>query len=166
KEFPNMPFIAEDLGDIDEEVYHLRDAFDLPGMRVLQFAFGDDLPESVHIPHNHTFNSVVYTGTHDNNTVQGWYRNELDKAARKRIKLYTGNKIKSKNIHRVFTRLAWASQAQLVIVPVQDLTGKGPEAQMNRPSVSEGNWTWRLKTMDELFEIAGETRELLGLFAR
>ncbi|MFO8001476.1 MAG: malto-oligosyltrehalose synthase [Marinilabilia sp.] len=166
KEFGTMPFIAEDLGDIDEDVYKLRDAFELPGMKVLQFAFGDDLPESVHIPHNHTFNSVVYTGTHDNNTAQGWYRFELDKAARKRIKLYTGNKVKNKDVHRILMRLAWGSRAKLVIVPAQDLLGKGPEAQMNRPAVAEGNWTWRLKSMDELFEIAGKTRELLGLFAR
>jgi malto-oligosyltrehalose synthase/4-alpha-glucanotransferase len=164
--FPEMPFIAEDLGDIDEDVYKLRDEFNLPGMKVLQFAFGDDLPESTHTPHNHTYNSVVYTGTHDNNTARGWYQSELDKAAKKRLKLYTGNKIKSKTIHRVLTRLAWASQAKLVIVPIQDLTGKGAEAQMNRPSVATDNWTWRVKTINELNDIAGETRELLKLFSR
>jgi malto-oligosyltrehalose synthase/4-alpha-glucanotransferase len=166
KKFPAMPFIAEDLGEIDNEVYKLRDMFHLPGMKVLQFAFGDDLPESVHIPHNYNFNSVVYTGTHDNNTAQGWFRQELDKAAIKRLKLYTGNKIKGKNVHRILTRLAWASQARLVVIPVQDLLGKGQEAQMNKPSVAQGNWTWRLKTMDDLNRVAGETRELLGLFSR
>lgn len=166
KKFPAMPFIAEDLGEIDDEVYDLRDMFNLPGMKVLQFAFGDDLPESVHIPHNYQFNSVVYTGTHDNNTAQGWFRFELDKTARNRLKLYTGNKVKSKNVHRILTRLAWASQARLVVIPIQDLIGKGPEAQMNKPSIAMGNWTWRLKTMDELTQIAGETRELLVLFSR
>ncbi len=166
KEFPLMPFIAEDLGEVDEDVYQLRDEFQLPGMRVLQFAFGEDLPESVHIPHNYNSNSVVYTGTHDNNTTQGWFRFEADKAVKKRLKLYTGQKVKAKNIHRILTRLAWASRGRLVVVPIQDLLGKGAEAQMNRPSVAGGNWTWRLKTMEELVAIAGETRELLGLFSR
>jgi malto-oligosyltrehalose synthase/4-alpha-glucanotransferase len=166
KAFPNMPFIAEDLGEIDEEVYKLRDDFDLPGMSILQFAFGDDSPDSVHAPHNHTINSVVYSGTHDNNTARGWYLGELNKAAKKRLKLYTGKKVKSKNIHRILTRLAWASQAKLVIIPLQDLTGLGGDAQMNHPSVAEGNWIWRIKSMDDLFSIAGNTRELLGLFAR
>jgi 4-alpha-glucanotransferase len=166
KAFPSMPFIAEDLGEVDEEVYRLRDEFALPGMKVLQFAFGDNLPEGVHIPHNYTFNSIVYTGTHDNNTTQGWYRFELDKASKKRIKLYTGNKIKTKNIHHILTRLAWASQAKMVIVPAQDLIGKDAEAQMNRPSIPKGNWTWRLKSMNALNEIAGHTRELLAIFSR
>ncbi|MBZ4675820.1 MAG: malto-oligosyltrehalose synthase [Anaerophaga sp.] len=166
KEFPAMPFIAEDLGEIDDEVYQLRDKFGLPGMSVLQFAFGDDLPESVHIPHNHRSNSVVYTGTHDNNTTIGWYRNEIDKATKKRIKLYTGSKVKSKNIHHILTRMAWASTARLAIVPVQDLLGKGQEARMNRPSTSQNNWNWRIRSLDELNEIAGNIRELLGLFSR
>ncbi len=166
KEFPAMPFIAEDLGEVDDKVYRIRDEWNLPGMKVLQFGFGNDCPESVHIPHNHTFNSVVFTGTHDNNTAQGWFRYEADKAMKKRINLYTGNKIKTKNIHKVLTRLAWASQAKLVVIPTQDLLGKGPEAQMNKPSVAKANWTWRLKSMDELNNIAGEIRELLGLFNR
>jgi malto-oligosyltrehalose synthase/4-alpha-glucanotransferase len=164
--FPSMPFIAEDLGDVNEEVYSLRDEFGIPGMKVLQFAFGDDLPESTHIPHNFSSNSIVYTGTHDNNTAQGWYRFELDKTSKKRLKLYTGNKVKAKNIHHTLTRLAWASQAKLVIVPAQDLIGKDAEAQMNRPSIPKGNWTWRLKSMNALNEIAGHTRELLEIFSR
>ena len=166
KEFPAMPFIAEDLGEIDDKVYQLRDAYKLPGMKVLQFAFGSDSAESVHIPHNHSFNSVVYTGTHDNNTAVGWMHREADKATRKRLKLYTGNKVKSKNTHKILTRLAWASQAKLAVTPVQDLLGRGAEAQMNRPSVATGNWSWRLKSMDELKNIAGEIREILTLFSR
>ncbi|HEX3009759.1 MAG TPA: malto-oligosyltrehalose synthase, partial [Bacteroidales bacterium] len=85
KTFPEMPFIAEDLGDIDEDVYKLRDDFHLPGMKVLQFAFGDNLAESVHIPHMHIFNSIVYTGTHDNNTIKGWYKKEISRDDKKRI---------------------------------------------------------------------------------
>jgi malto-oligosyltrehalose synthase/4-alpha-glucanotransferase len=166
KNFPAMPFIAEDLGEINEDVYRLRDDFKLPGMQVLQFSFGDDTPDSVHSPHNHQENSFVYTGTHDNNTARGWFREEAGKPVKKRLKLYTGNKVKSSNVHKVLTRLAWASQSRLAIIPVQDLLGRGTEAQMNRPAVAKGNWTWRLKTMDELKEIAGEIRELLNLFAR
>ncbi len=74
EEFPDLPFIAEDLGDVNQAVYDLRDKYNLPGMSVLQFAFGDDSARSVHAPHNHRVNSMVYTGTHDNNTLKGWYR--------------------------------------------------------------------------------------------
>ncbi|WP_291858147.1 malto-oligosyltrehalose synthase [Marinilabilia sp.] len=166
KEFPLMPFIAEDLGEIDENVYRLRDEYKLPGMKVLQFSFGSNIAESVHSPHNHSFNSVVYTGTHDNNTARGWFQNEADKTTRNRLKLYTGNKVKSRNVHKILTRLAWGSQSKLSVIPVQDLLGKSGEAQMNKPSVAKGNWSWRLKTMDELNAVAGEIRELLNLFAR
>lgn len=166
KHFPSMPFIAEDLGEIDEDVYRLRDDFKLPGMQVLQFSFGEDTADSVHTPHNHQANSLIYTGTHDNNTARGWFREDASKHVKKRMKLYTGNKVKSSNVHTILTRLAWASHSRLAIIPTQDLLGKGSDAQMNRPSVAKGNWTWRLKSIDELKEIAGEIRELLTLFAR
>src|SRR5690606_26062004 len=76
-EFPEMPFIAEDLGDVSDEVFKLRDEFELSGMKVLQFAFGADMPISQHIPHQYAKNFIVYTGTHDNNTTRGWFKNDL-----------------------------------------------------------------------------------------
>jgi 4-alpha-glucanotransferase len=144
KEFPELPFIAEDLGEIDQPVYDLRDRFELPGMQVLQFAFYDDMPWSIHIPHNYKRNSVVYTGTHDNNTVLGWYKNE-SKSTKKRISDYTGRKISKKTINEVLIEVAYGSVARLAVVPLQDVIGLGEEAIMNRPSVNEGNWKWKLK---------------------
>ncbi|MEJ7681169.1 MAG: 4-alpha-glucanotransferase [Segetibacter sp.] len=76
KALGELPFIAEDLGEIDDAVYELRDEFAFPGMKVLQFAFGHEMPKSIYIPHNYSENFVVYTGTHDNNTIKGWYRQE------------------------------------------------------------------------------------------
>lgn len=143
KEFPDMPFIAEDLGEIDQPVYDLRDKFGLPGMQVLQFAFYGDMPTSIHIPHNYKRNSVVYTGTHDNNTVKGWYKKEK-RNTKKRIRSYLKRKVTKKNIHKVFIELAYASVARLAMVPLQEVLGLGEEAIMNRPSINKGNWKWKL----------------------
>ncbi|ASB51169.1 malto-oligosyltrehalose synthase [Alkalitalea saponilacus] len=164
--FPKMPFIAEDLGEIDKSVYKLRDEFDLPGMHVLQFSFGDDMPVSVHTPHNYCFNSVVYTGTHDNNTVRGWYKNELSEEGKKRLQFYTGLKPRGRNCHEIVNRLVWSSRAWLAIVPMQDILGLGAKAQMNRPSVAEGNWLWRLKNLPDDKETIETIRESLWAFGR
>jgi len=91
----NFQLIAEDLGEIDEPVYTLRDDYNMPGMKVLQFAFGDDMPISNYIPHNYTQNFIVYTGTHDNNTTKGWYRTDADAAVHQRINDYCGNGLTS-----------------------------------------------------------------------
>lgn len=145
KELGALPFVAEDLGDIDQPVYDLRDEFDLPGMRVLQFAFGDDIAQSVHIPHNHTSNSIVYTGTHDNNTTAGWYSQEADKTSRKNLRKYSGKKAGSDNSHLVLAKLAYASIAKLVILPMQDVIGSDENSRMNTPASLQKNWVWRLK---------------------
>jgi len=144
-EFPSMPFIAEDLGDVDQAVYDLRDHYQLPGMRILQFAFGSDMSESIFIPHNHTKNSVVYTGTHDNNTVKGWYKRETGKKGKKNLDSYLGQKITAKNCHSVLMREAYRSVARMAIIPMQDILGLGEKDRMNFPSTEEGNWLWRLK---------------------
>lgn len=147
KTFGKLPFIAEDLGDIDEAVYQLRDQWNLPGMKVLQFAFGS-AAASTHTPHNYTPNHIVYTGTHDNNTTRGWFDDEADKKARKELERYAGVKVKAKNINEVFIKTALASVANIAIVPVQDLLGFDGEARMNKPSTVEGNWAWRLTSGD------------------
>jgi malto-oligosyltrehalose synthase/4-alpha-glucanotransferase len=147
-DFPNMPFIAEDLGDIDDKVYRLRDRFTLPGMRVLQFAFGAEMPKSVHIPHHHTFNSIVYTGTHDNNTIKGWFKKELAKEIRKMADEYTGHILRNASVHEVFIRLAYASVASIAIIPMQDILGLDEQARLNNPSNAKGNWTWKLRRRD------------------
>lgn len=150
-----LPFIAEDLGDKMEAVYELRDQTGLPGMKVLQFAWGDNMPASVDVPHNHQVNSIVYTGTHDNNTTIGWYREETNKADHQRMHHYLGLKVKQKNIHEILARVAYASVARTVILPMQDLLGLDAATRMNTPGKGKGNWLWRLKPgqLNDQYEI-------------
>jgi malto-oligosyltrehalose synthase/4-alpha-glucanotransferase len=143
KEFGKLPFVAEDLGDIDDKVYELRDEFDLPGMRVLQFAFGGKNAATPHLPQNYNVNSVAYTGTHDNNTTKGWYNKEACKSALKHLKNYTGSVIKEKNVNKAFIRMAMSSVAKIVIVPMQDVLGLDEFSRMNTPAATEGNWLWK-----------------------
>ena len=159
KHLGELPFVAEDLGDIDETVLNLRDEFDLPGMKVLQFAFGDDFHESDYIPHNYDHNFIVYTGTHDNNTTLGWYRTEADDDMKQQLDKYVGTNITENKIAPAFCRLAMASVAKTVILPMQDILGLDENARMNTPSVGENNWSWRLlpgqidsKTEEQLLE--------------
>ncbi|MFI5157594.1 MAG: malto-oligosyltrehalose synthase [Sphingobacteriales bacterium] len=140
-----LPFVAEDLGDIDDAVYALRDEFELPGMRVLQFAFGGETALSPHLPQNYTINSVAYTGTHDNNTTKGWYRKEAYDEALKQLKDYTGRTAKEKNINDTFIRMVFASVAKVVIITMQDVLGLDEDSRMNTPGSPAGNWLWRYK---------------------
>ncbi len=133
----DLPIVAEDLGVITPDVEALRRDAGLPGIKVLHFAF--DEADADHLPHNFEHRSVVYTGTHDNDTTAGWYQ-ELDREARRRVRRYAG----SDEIHRALIRLAYTSIAELAIVPAQDVLGLGSEARMNTPAVAEGNWAWRL----------------------
>ncbi|WDF70490.1 malto-oligosyltrehalose synthase [Sphingobacterium oryzagri] len=143
-EFETMPFIAEDLGDIDDKVYNLRDNYKLPGMKVLQFAFGADMPKSPHIPHNYDKNFVVYTGTHDNNTTVGWFKQELDEASRKRLQAYVSSTVYARNIADMLIKLAYASIAETVIIPMQDILSLGRKHRMNTPASTVDNWSWRM----------------------
>jgi 4-alpha-glucanotransferase len=113
-------------------------------MRILQFAFGEDLPTHPYLPHNYLPNTLVYTGTHDNNTIRGWFENEATPEDKKRLYRYLGREISPEECPKELHRLAMMSVANTVIVPVQDLLGLGEEAKMNRPSVAHGNWEWRL----------------------
>lgn len=144
-ELGTLPFVAEDLGQIDDKVYRLRDTFSLPGMRVLQFAFDDAMPVSEHIPHNYTRNSFAYTGTHDNNTIKGWYEQDIDADTQNRVRQYTRTKISLKNIHKVMIRTCYASAARAAIIPMQDILGLDASARMNTPSSPEGNWKWQME---------------------
>jgi 4-alpha-glucanotransferase len=138
-----LPIIAEDLGTITHDVRALIERFGFPGMRVLLFAFGDDAANP-YLPHNHVKNCVVYTGTHDNNTVRGWFENEASPAELRRVGSYTGRTLTARNVHHEFVRLAMMSVANTVILPMQDVLGLGAWARMNRPARVEGNWQWRL----------------------
>jgi 4-alpha-glucanotransferase len=145
KQFPGMSIIAEDLGIITADVKEVMNKFGFPGMKVLLFAFGADLPTNPYAPHNHIKNCIIYTGTHDNNTIAGWYRNELGPEDRNRVCEYIGRDITDRTIHWELIRLAMMSVADMVIVPMQDLLGLGEKARMNLPASPEGNWEWRIK---------------------
>ncbi len=144
-EFGELPFIAEDLGEITEDVYQLRDDFHLPGMKVLQFAVTDDIGKSMYSPHNFSSdNFIVYTGTHDNNTTAGWFKSDLKKDHIRNLSHYAGTSVRENNIHEVLIRLAYSSIAKIVIVPLQDILGMDDQARMNMPGSADGNWRWRL----------------------
>jgi 4-alpha-glucanotransferase len=140
-----LPLIAEDLGVITPEVEALRCRFGLPGMRIMQFAFGG-ARETRFLPHNYERRTVVYTGTHDNDTTLGWYRALTPEEHRyfRRYAPGTGEEVSWELI-----RLAWASVADLAVTPLQDVLGLGTEARMNRPGQPAGNWRWRF-TSDQL----------------
>lgn len=138
-EMGELPIIAEDLGIITPEVEELRDSFDFPGMKILQFAFHSD-EGSGYLPHNYNENFVVYTGTHDNDTLRGWF-NTLEDSVKKKVLDYAGSD--ENQIIKKMIRLAWASVAKMAIIPFQDLIDMGSEGRMNTPGTASGNWQWR-----------------------
>jgi len=152
RKFPDLPFIAEDLGVITEDVAKIIEKYHFPGMRVLLFAFGDDFPDSTYLPHNHITNCVVYTGTHDNNTIQGWINRELNATQKKHLCQYLGKARLSSESHWDLIRIAQGSVARLVIIPIQDILGLGEESRMNHPSNSQNDWRWQL-TSEQMSEL-------------
>ncbi len=161
-EFGRLPLVAEDLGIITPEVEALRDAHGLPGMKVLHFAFGGDA-ENLYLPHHHLHNSVVYTGTHDNNTTLGWLE-ELDEPTRDHLFEYLGGD--PARMPELLVRTALASVARLAVVPLQDVLALGGEDRMNQPGVADGNWRWRFRWDQVGSGVAGHYRHLLSLYGR
>jgi 4-alpha-glucanotransferase len=159
-----LPFIAEDLGLVTPEVQALRDRFELPGMRVLEFAFGGDAHD--YQPHRYPRRTVVYTGTHDNDTLIGWLggaERTLDPAERARLEgerkralAYAGSD--GREPHWDFIRLALSSVANTALFPLQDVLGQGTESRMNVPGTAFGNWTYRCKAED----LSASVSERLG----
>lgn len=135
-----LPFFAEDLGYITPEVHALRERLQIPGMAVLQFGFGDK-GSHIYLPHRYTQDKVVYTGTHDNDTIVGWWQNGISIEEREHALAYLGDV--SDGIHWAMIRSVLGSVADLCVVPFQDILGLGSEARMNIPSVNDGNWRWR-----------------------
>ncbi|MGN6566838.1 MAG: 4-alpha-glucanotransferase, partial [Flavipsychrobacter sp.] len=115
-----------------------------PGMKLLQFAWGDNMPTAVDAPHNYPINCVVYTGTHDNNTTKGWFKTEMKPADKKRLSAYSGINVTKGNIDTVLPRIAYASVAETAILPIQDLLGLDEKSRINTPGSSKNNWLWRL----------------------
>lgn len=166
KEMKELPFVAEDLGEIDDEVYELRDKFRLPGMKVLQFAFGEDMATSPHILHHHGENFIAYTGTHDNNTTRGWYFQDMDRNGRRRLNDYTGRRVSEKDAHNVLCRLAYSSVAKTAILPMQDVLGLDGEARMNKPAATTGNWLWRIMPGQLTEKVVEQLKEWTGTYDR
>jgi len=156
-----LPIIAEDLGEITPDVIELRDQFNLPGMKILQFAFTG--PDNEFLPHNYPSHCVTYTGTHDNDTARGWYEStpEHERDFARRYLESDGS-----NFPWELSRAAWSSVAVYAIAPMQDLLGLGTEARMNFPSKLGGNWSWRLLPDDLSQDLQDRIRELNYLYLR
>src|SRR6266853_3779944 len=136
-----LPFFAEDLGYITNDVHELRRRLNIPGMAVLQFGFGD-VGAHTHLPHTFTSEKVVYTGTHDNDTSLGWWESAATEHERQQVEAYLGPC--EEGINWGMIRAASSSVASLCVVPIQDVLGLGSGARMNVPSRSQGNWRWRM----------------------
>jgi 4-alpha-glucanotransferase len=168
-----LPFVAENLGVITPEVEALREQFGLPGMAILQFAFGTDPQAPDFQPHNYPRNRVVYTGTHDNDTTVGWWTGDAGHSTRSatdiereraHVRRYLG--VDGREVHWDFVRAVLASVADTAIVPAQDLLGLGSEARMNRPGTTGGNWRWRLRPGQLTAAIMGRLAEMSRTYDR
>jgi 4-alpha-glucanotransferase len=160
-----LPILAEDLGVITEEVDALRNAFHFPTMRVLLFAFGGG-SDNIHLPHHYERNTLVYTGTHDNDTAMGWWQRASQQEKQFFYRYCTGYGA-GEPINWALIRMALASTANLTIVPLQDLLGLDNSARMNTPATTDGNWAWRLSSLALLTtELSDRLRDLTQLYSR
>ncbi|MHC4943727.1 MAG: 4-alpha-glucanotransferase [Planctomycetota bacterium] len=166
RRIPKLPLIAEDLGVITPDVREVMRRFRLPGMKVLLFAFGWDMPTNPYIPHEMERRSIAYTGTHDNNTALGWFEYEASADDRERLFKYLGHEIPGNEISWELVRLAMASPANTAIIPMQDLLGLGQEARMNKPTTEEGNWRWRMTDDQITPELERSFREMTEIYGR
>jgi 4-alpha-glucanotransferase len=157
-----LPFFAEDLGYITPEVHALRDRLQIPGMSVLQFGFGDE-GAHMYLPHR-SEGKVIYTGTHDNDTVAGWWNSGAAEHERRNAEAYVGRC--DDGISWAFIRAAQCSPAAMSIIPLQDALGLGSEARMNTPSLHGGNWRWRVEESQLKSELAGKLALLVELSDR
>jgi 4-alpha-glucanotransferase len=165
KQLGEVDIIAEDLGNLTDSVRYLLKQTGYPGMKVLQFAF-DSREVSDYLPHNYDKNSIVYTGTHDNDTICGWYEN-INKEDRELSKAYMNNYYtKRDQIHWDFIRLAQQSVSKLCIIPIQDYLGLGTQARINIPSTLGNNWMWRLGAEDINQDLIIKIREVTKLYGR
>ncbi len=166
REHPQAPIIAEDLGIITEDVSEVINHFNFPGMKILMFAFGDDISTNPYIPHNFEKNCIVYTGTHDNNTVRAWFDEEISEDHKENLFKYLGRKVESNDINWTLIRVAMMSIANTAIFPMQDILGLGKEARMNLPSTSIVNWEWRFQPDQLTQEIRETLLEMTKIYKR
>ncbi|HZZ83929.1 MAG TPA: 4-alpha-glucanotransferase [Anaeromyxobacteraceae bacterium] len=173
RELGPLPLIAENLGVITPEVEALRHRYGLPGMAILSFAFGKDPQAPGFRPHAYARDLVAYTGTHDNDTVVGWWRSEGGDSIRSEADVREEKDLArryldlgDRPIHEAMIRALYASVADTAIVPLQDVLGLGSEARMNRPATATGNWRWRFREEDMGAAQAAWLGELCGLYGR
>ncbi|MBS1110934.1 MAG: 4-alpha-glucanotransferase [Anaeromyxobacteraceae bacterium] len=173
RELGGLPFVAENLGVITPPVEALRREFGLPGMAILQFAFGTDPQGPSFRPHRYAPDLVAYTGTHDNDTVAGWWASDGSDSTRKPEDVVREKALARRyldtdgsGIHWVLLRAIHASVARTVVAPVQDVLGLGSEARMNRPGTAAGNWRWRLRAGQLAPAQAARLAELTALYDR
>jgi 4-alpha-glucanotransferase len=166
RRFFYLPIIAEDLGLITPDVREVLHRVGFPGMKILLFAFCEDHPMHPYLPHTCERNFVVYTGTHDNNTVRGWFEKEASPDDKKRLFRYLGREVPVEEIHWALIRLAMMSVANMVIFPMQDILGLGEEARMNRPATSHGNWEWRMLPGHLTPDLAARLLEMTETYGR
>ena len=163
--FESLPLVAEDLGVITDKVIKLRKQFNLPGMKILQFAFDGD-SRNLYLPHNHEKSCVVYTGTHDNNTTLGWYSG-IDSNSKHFLHRYLGIDKNSKpDMPWVMNRIAFASVANLAIIPMQDILSLDESHCMNVPGTTEGNWQWRFNWGQLWPSLSSDLKKLIAVYDR
>ena len=162
RQLGRLPFIAEDLGIVTPAVEQLRDDFDMPGMLILQFAFGG-ATENRFLPHNYTRNAVVYTGTHDNDTTRGWYAT-ISEAERDHMRRYIGRD--GKDVTWDLIRLAWQSVANCAVTTLPDVLDLGSAARMNFPGKESGNWNWRFRWEQLTESVVVRLRDTTVLYGR
>ena len=163
QELGRLKVIAEDLGVITPDVVELREKLGYPGMKVLVFAFDDMKPDNPYKPHNYTRDFVAYTGTHDTDTVMGWY-SRAGSEVKEHVRKYLGKDMELNNWD--FIRLALSSVAQVAMLPMQDVLGLGSDARMNLPNTPEGNWEWRFSWEMVNEHVAFALKELTELYGR
>jgi 4-alpha-glucanotransferase len=163
--FGDLPFVAEDLGLITPEVDELREHFGMPGMRILQFGFSDR-GAHLYLPHRYVPNTVVYTGTHDNNTTLGWWRDDVSDVERANVQTYLQKIDHDEDIVWTMIRAAARSVANLCVFPMQDVLHLGSEGRMNTPSAGAGNWSWRYGLSAVHPDFATQLAELMAMTDR
>jgi 4-alpha-glucanotransferase len=164
--FPHLPIIAEDLGTITPDVTEVMNHFQFRGMKVLLFAFGGDLASNPYLPHNLPRNCVAYTGTHDNNTIKGWFEKDVTLDEKNNLWRYLGRELVIEELPWKLIRMVMMSVADIAIFPMQDLLGLGAEARMNHPSTQEGNWEWRLLAEQVTPSLTRRLREITEVYGR
>ncbi len=160
-----LNLIAEDLGVITEDVVKVMEHYGFPGMKVLQFAFEGN-PSNAYLPHNYTRNTVVYSGTHDNNTAIGWYKEEASKMAKDFLSKYAGKEINENNINWELIRLAMSSVSNIAIIPIQDILGKDSNSRMNIPGTAVNNWRFRFRKEEITDNIKNKLEEFTEIYGR